>query len=397
MSTELAIIKSENIAPIIQATPQSYNDNRTSHDRCLAACQQLLATIKQNGMTDELDQQAANYIDKSRRTFKVMNERRSPVTKLFDEVRTAFTSLENDIDPTRRDTVPYQLQQLRNQYAAKKHAELLERQRKEAERQRKEAELNKYKSDVEADLRAKCSVHLMSYLESLINLDAAITLDNFQESEEKIKNTDTKLSTSFIDSLHSTISLPMSLTSQEASSIEATIKENIISRFKDHYTTNVIAKRDYIIDRLPSKHRELETLANANKEEAERIKTEKAERERKEAEELKQAELKRQEEERQQAELKKQQQSMQDLFAAQATVEGYAPKSKVTKKIHLLNSEGILPILSLWFTKEGATLSPEELSKKFKFAITYCEKLANKEGVTLDDENIEYIDEVKAK
>ena len=189
----------------------------------------------------------------------------------------------------------------------------------------------------------------------------------------------------------------MSLTSQEASSIEATINENIISRFKDHHTTNVIAKRDYIIDRLPSKHRELETLANANKEEAERIKIEKAERERKEAEELKQAELKRQEEERQQAELKKQQQSMQDLFAGQATVEGYAPKSKVTKKIHLLNSEGILPILSLWFTKEGATLSPEELSKKFKFAITYCEKLANKEGVTLDDENIEYIDEVKAK
>ena len=390
MSTELAIIKSENIAPIIQATPQSYNDNRTSHDRCLAACQQLLATIQQNGMTDELDQQAASYIDKSRRTFKVMNERRSPVTKLFDEVRTAFTSLENDIDPTRRDTVPYQLQQLRNQYAAKKHAEQLERQRKEAE-------LNKYKSDVEADLRAKCSVHLMSYLESLINLDAAITLDNFKESEEKIKNTDTNLSTSFIDSLHSTISLPFSLTSQEAASIEATIKENIISRFKDHYTSNVIAKRDYIIDRLPSKHHELETLANANKEEAERIKTEKAERERKEAEALKQAELKRQEEERQQAELKKQQQSMQDLFAGQATVEGYAPKSKVTKKIHLLNSEGILPILSMWFTKEGATLSPEELAKKFKFAITYCEKLANKEGVTLDDENIEYIDEVKAK
>ena len=385
MSTELAIIKSENIAPIIQATPQSYNDNRTSHDRCLAACQQLLATIQQNGMTDELDQQAASYIDKSRRTFKVMNERRSPVTKLFDEVRTAFTSLENDIDPTRRDTVPYQLQQLRNQYAAKKHAEQLERQRKEAERQRKEAELNKYKSDVEADLRAKCSVHLMSYLESLINLDAAITLDNFKESEEKIKNTDTNLSTSFIDSLHSTISLPFSLTSQEAASIEATIKENIISRFKDHYTSNVIAKRDYIIDRLPSKHHELETLANANKEEAERIKTEKAERERKEAEALKQAEL------------KKQQQSMQDLFAGQATVEGYAPKSKVTKKIHLLNSEGILPILSMWFTKEGATLSPEELAKKFKFAITYCEKLANKEGVTLDDENIEYIDEVKAK
>ena len=106
MTTQLAIIKPENITTIVQAAPQSYNDNRASHDRCLSACQQLLDTIRQNGMNDELDQKAASFIEKSRRTVKAMNERRSPVTKLFDEVRSAFTAIENDIDPSKLDTIP---------------------------------------------------------------------------------------------------------------------------------------------------------------------------------------------------------------------------------------------------------------------------------------------------
>ena len=74
-------------------------------------------------MTDELDKTAATYLERTRRTVKAMTELRSPVTKLFDQVRKEFTTLENDIDPTKAGTVPYQLQQLRNMYAAKKRAE----------------------------------------------------------------------------------------------------------------------------------------------------------------------------------------------------------------------------------------------------------------------------------
>lgn len=120
---QVAIIRQENIAAIVQAAPQSYLDNRQSNRRCLQACRELLDTIEAEGMTDRLDQQAAAYIEKARRTVKVMNERRSPVTKLFDQIRAEFTSLENAIDPSRSDTVPYRLQQLRNRYAARKREE----------------------------------------------------------------------------------------------------------------------------------------------------------------------------------------------------------------------------------------------------------------------------------
>lgn len=91
---ELAIIKPENIQAIVQAAPQSYNDNKNSHDRCIDFGLTILNAVRTQGMNDELDRQAASFIDKARRTVKVMNERRSPVTKLFDEVRSAFTTME---------------------------------------------------------------------------------------------------------------------------------------------------------------------------------------------------------------------------------------------------------------------------------------------------------------
>lgn len=102
MSSELAIIKQENIQTIVSAAPQSYNDNKLSCERCISAGQSILNTITTNGgMTDELDKEAALFIEKARKTVKKMNEKRSPVTKLFDDIRREFTVIENAIDPTK--------------------------------------------------------------------------------------------------------------------------------------------------------------------------------------------------------------------------------------------------------------------------------------------------------
>ena len=50
-------------------------------------------------MTDEIDKEAALFIEKARKTVRKMNEKRSPVTKLFDDIRREFTVIENAIDP----------------------------------------------------------------------------------------------------------------------------------------------------------------------------------------------------------------------------------------------------------------------------------------------------------
>ena len=129
MSNEIAIIKRENVELIVSNAPTAYNENQVSHQRCLDAGNQLLDTIHQQGMNDQLDQQAALFIEKARKTVSKMNDKRAPVTKLFDEIRRQFTTMENEVDPSKKDSVPYQLQQLRNEFAAKKRAEEERRRR----------------------------------------------------------------------------------------------------------------------------------------------------------------------------------------------------------------------------------------------------------------------------
>lgn len=121
--SDAVIVRQENISTIVKAGPQSYQTNALSCQRCAEAGQQLLDEIERCGMSDDLDRRLAAYIEKTRKTVKVMNERRSPVTKLFDQVRSEFTMLENTIDPTKKDTVPYRITQYRNTYAAKKREE----------------------------------------------------------------------------------------------------------------------------------------------------------------------------------------------------------------------------------------------------------------------------------
>jgi transcriptional regulator len=54
-----------------------------------------------HGVSDQRDQQAAQFIEKARKTVSKMNDKRAPVTKLFDEIRRQFTIMENEVDPSK--------------------------------------------------------------------------------------------------------------------------------------------------------------------------------------------------------------------------------------------------------------------------------------------------------
>ena len=122
-TTDLTIVRKENVQMIAQSAPQIYKDNTTSSERCNEYGQKLLAQIKANGMNDELDMQCANYINKARNTVKKMNTNRSAITKIFDQIRSEFTGMENSVDPNKTGSIPYQIQQERNAYAARKREE----------------------------------------------------------------------------------------------------------------------------------------------------------------------------------------------------------------------------------------------------------------------------------
>ena len=397
MAQELAIIKQENIQTIVSAAPQSYQDNRLSREKCIEAGQAILNAIMQGGMTDELDQQAAQYIEKARKTVKKMNERRAPVTKLFDDIRKEFTAMENAIDPLKPDTIPYQLQQFRNQFSAKKRAEEEERRRREYERQQAEAARTKMKQDIEEDFKQQFQSLVNRDCNALSAIDSAVSLDNYDASFKQVKEFSTELPADFLYNLHTLIRIPAGITVDELRKAEIEAKEHLGKQFKEQYEFEIDSTKQYIIDRLPSKKANLERMAQASAEEAARIKAEMEARQRKEAEEQEAERRRKEEEEKQKAEMARQQSEMESLFGQQAVVSaGYQPKVKVAQKIKLLNPEGIMAVLSMWWLNEGRTLSVDELSKMFKKQITFCEKLA-KEGTFIADESVEYVEDVKAK
>lgn len=396
-TTALAIASSaENVGVIVRQTPENYNKNQLSCGRCRMAGEQLLATIKAMGMSDEIDQTVAKYLEKTRRTVKEMNERRAPVTKLFDQVRKEFTTLENEIDPAKAGTVPFQLQQLRNQYAAMKREQEEARRRAEEAQRQSEMARNKYRTDCIDDYKFKFNDLINTRINELTTLDRSVTLENYQVVYDTVSAFVVELPADWCPP--SSVRQPYNLTTDEARKICGDAMRGLLGQFAEQYKAEIGDYRQDILDRLPSKKAELERVAKADAAEAARIKAEMAKREAAEAARKEAERIAREKEEAKKAEAMKANSEAVNLFnLAQASTPAYQPKAKVTKKINVTAPSGYMQVMSMWWAKEGCNLSKEELDKIFKKQIAFCEKVANKEGEFIDDPGIRYVEEVKAQ
>ncbi|MBQ7156673.1 MAG: hypothetical protein IJR86_02595 [Bacteroidaceae bacterium] len=399
MATELAIIRKENIEVIVSSAPAAYNENTVSHDRCIDAGKALLARMQQ-GMTDELDQEAATFIEKARKTVRKMNDKRAPLTKLFDEIRTTFTGMENDIDASKNGSIPYMIQQERNRFAAKKREEELARQREEMRKQQIKQAGIKYRSDCDDDYRRQLRGQLDFYICGLRNLFADVTLDNYSQRLSDIDNFDINFPENFLQTLRSAAPLPPTgmFPSEELQQVRTASLNAIMRTFRDEFKSELSKEKMHIQMLMPSKKMELERAAKASAEEAERIRQQMKEREEAEAKRMELERQQREQQQRMESDMKAKQEAMGDLFdQASVSAPTYQPKTSVKKKLVPLNAEAFPEIFTLWWTKEGCSLSVDELAKMFKKQITFCEKCANKDGEFIQSEHIYYEDEVKAK
>lgn len=400
MSNELTIIRTENIELIMKDAPKSYKENLESHDNCIAFGQKILNSIQTSGMTDDLDQRAAEYIDRAKKTTKKMNDKRAPVTKLFDEIRTVYTSMENDVDPSKANTIPAKLQNLRNDYAAKKHAEAETRRRIDEQKQRVEMARNTYRLAVEEDYKQSFRRMLNTKFNELTALNNSITLDNFTQQEATIKKFPVTLSEEWATLTPSGAMMPLELSSSDSTNIRREVMSELLPKFREQFTFDIGENRDGILLMIPSKKKELEAIAQSSAEEARKREEEMKFREAEEARKREEERRRREEDEKQQQQVKQQQNEMSGLFAQSAAAAPiYQPKLQVKKKVVISNSLGFLEILNLWWTTEGCTLTVEELTKKFKSQITYCEKLANDKADPriINSQYVSYEDDVKAK
>lgn len=393
--SDAVIVRQENISTIVKAGPQSYQTNALSCQRCAEAGQQLLDEIERCGMSDDLDRRLAAYIEKTRKTVKVMNERRSPVTKLFDQVRSEFTMLENTIDPTKKDTVPYRITQYRNTYAAKKREEEERRRQAELAAQELIKAKESYRAAVEEDYRRSFNNLVTGCINELTNLSGSVTLENYPAVVDTLTGYLSKLPADWCPP--SSVRLPYNVSPDEAKAIRNEVFQRILPSFEEQFVFEVDEYRTEILNKLPSKKVEMERIAAADAAEAARIKAELAQREAEEAARKEQERKKAEAEAKQKAELDKSNAEMAGLFQMAKAEQSYTPKSKVSKKIKVNDPAAFLGIVSLWWQREGCTLSIDELAKIFKKQVTFCEKLATKEDIFVESAALEYYDDVKAQ
>ena len=400
-NNNLPILRQENVQLIVQSAPDAYNTNSLSSMRCSDYGKNLLTEIQQHGMTDELDKRCADFIDKAKRTLKAMNERRAPFTKLFDQIRSEFTGMENAIDPTKKDTVPFLIQQARNTYAAKKREEAERARQEELRRQQRDKAIKDYQVAAEDDYRRQFDGKITADINTLTSLNQSLTIENFVEVSDIIINFYVTLGYVLFQLCLCFAHITFEISDAEAIDIRQSILNRLSKQFKEQYASEVGEYRDTIADALPSKKRELERMAKANAEEQARMKAELAAREAAEARRLDEERKRKEEEAKAAKQVQQTANDMNRLFgqAAVATPVGYQSKTAVKKRIVADTADGILAVMSMWWSKEGQFMPVDKLAKIFKKQITFCEKLANDKDrpELISSPFVRYEEEVKAK
>ena len=398
MSTEL--IKVEEFTSLMKSAPDALGKNQKSIANCNSAGQAILDTIQGEGMTDELDAKAAEYLKKVNVTITNMKSRRAPVTQLFDRIRSIFTTDEKAIDPKDKSTIPGKIAAERDRYAALKREE---ERRKQQEMQR-QANIEKEKGTYRIAIEQAINTHMSSYFaeqqKNLSHIWESITLATFELKEKSIRGWSTLYPREHFDTFNQDITTYY-LDAQTKANIKAEILSNKYSAFSQQYKFDMEDLRQSFIDRLSSKKQELIEEEELRKKDAEAAAKAETERKQREEEERKQRELEIQQkehEQQQKAESSIQSAQMNSLFAtAAASVTTRTSKAKVTERIKILHPAGFLEIYQMWWINEGQNLTIEELEKIHKKMISFCEKKANSDDeMKIKSKYIRYEEEVKA-
>lgn len=405
MANELTVIKQSDVELVAKQVPEAYSVSLASHDACLKYGQGLLERIQREGMSDALDQELALYIKKAKATVTKINDLRSPATKLFDQFKKVFTTMENEVDASKTGSIPFQIQAYRNSYAAKKREEEERRRQEELRRQQTEQARKQYRTDCEEEYLQWNIANINDRINHLTEIFSATTLQNYYETDKTLRGYQVVIPEDWDSRYTSVVRLPSLLTREECAAIRQEVRQRLMdTRIREEYKFSLENERDELLTKLPSKKKELEKIAAAeaaNAAEAARIKAEMEAKERAEAAAREQERREKEEEARKAAEAAKAADAVGGLFdqAAAGAVVGYQSKTSVKKKINVLNPEGFLEVLGMWWEYAGKGMTVEQLTKEFSKQLTLCNKLANDAANPkfIQSEHIEYVDEVKAR
>ena len=396
MTTDLAV--QANIEELVIRTNDTLQINGSSALKAVEAGKMIIAEIQREGMSDQMDEKCNNYLVKLRKTASALEERRKPITQLFDQIKASFTTLERTID-IKSETYTT-IQGHRDNYARIK----AEEQRKREQEARRKLEIERERADVISKMESALDVHFTHYLSSvkrnLMEKFNRITLENYPDLSTEIANVSTRYPIEHFESFNINLTM-VYLSDQDKVRLREEAMMGKYSAFLPEFAREITDFKTDLIAKLPSKRRELDEILMAekrDKQEAERLKSERLERERLENERLAQQTKDREQKAIEEASGRKQEAEMNSLFeaASEASVIGVQPSVRKTLKIEVLNPAGYVQLFQVWFEAEGMKLPMDQIEKKTVAQMkAYCEKLASKDGEMINSRYLRYEEEIK--
>jgi hypothetical protein len=395
VTTAAQTIDAVGMQNIFQAAPATLNLNTESMEKARAAGRALLKNADETGMNDNLDGQMSMFAARAKKTVETMNERRKPFTQLISMVQKKFTSLEKEVSE-----IAQEVQDKRDAYATQKIGERKERERVEREKLEKERNTIQLRKNIETKISNGFVADLTTAKKLLFDKFNSATIDDIEGTRKEIASFAEEYAYSapeFKGENHAFQYGGSQFSMSEIAAITGECVLKLAGGFKSEFKAEISALKRELIDKLPSKLRELQELAKSDAEARGRIESERIEREKREAERI----------EREAEEAKAKAAETAELRAAAETINAIAesevltetrPQVKEGYEIEVLKSGGWLMIVQFWYEKEGKDLDGGKIAKfTLERMKRFCEAYALKHEEKIVSPLIEYKPIYKAK
>lgn len=436
-----------NSIPLLKAAPEILVENEKTKTKALIVGNNIIEASK-NGLTPELDERAMKYLANIETAKNKMKDQRSPITQIMDSLKKMYTTIEAELDIKNADSIPGKVQSIRNSYA-KKVAQ-------EREEKRLQEELNANKKQEEIKVASEVIIGFGKFFnEFLLNRKSLLnkkfnnlTLDGFKEKDAEFRQWQPEFKTEYVNGYEHNYR-PIYISIERVKEIVSSNLPGLIEKASKEYVSEMLLLKNELVDKLESKHQELQEehrLMIQRQEAEQKAKEEEAKRqadiEKANAEEKKrleeEARIKKEEEDKRLADLKAEQEKLaaekarrekeeEERLAkeadeaqkkaeldAQLKMQGdqtmvmfekeaalaetsEMPEARQGYEIEVLHPVGFTQIFAIWFERVGKDLPVDKLGNtKLDQMKAWAEKEAHKTGEKINSKFLKYEETFKA-
>lgn len=398
-TTEIQKVNVTEITATMALTSQVLVANESLADKAVKGAQQLLDTIEAEGMSDELDSALNAWQLKAKSASVIMNDRRSPITQVMTRMAKMFTELENKLDPSKTDSVFTKIQKIRNGWAQQKALEAKQKADAILKQQNVAKERISIVADIHTQIRKIYNGKLLQFLQAIQTAYGQLTLENAEEIKKNITVRPVTYPVDKFRELTPSV-FALYLEKDELESIIAVEREKLYVDCAADFKLKMEAEKANVLELIPSRLKELRTIAEAGEAEKLRLEGIATQRTLDAANKLKQDAKEAEEKSKLEIANATQMSTAGVLFDATAQMaEIKEEKAKVREgyKINISNSAGWGAVFMFYFEKEGQKLTVDDFGKKSLNQMkAFCEKHAMKTGEFISSDSLEYEEVFKA-